>query len=474
MTHRYLHGPLVDQILADEALFDDEIYWALADNLGTVRTLLDSEGNRIRDLVFAAWGEITQDTNPSVDFPFAFTGREYDRETGLYFYRARYYDPRTGRFISEDPISFAAGDTNLSRYVGNGPAARTDPTGLDDEQPANAQGEQQPGRFVVREGRLVIECPGLKDTLTIAEQRAQVQAFLAALVPITPKQAVPPIIRDFLASCPQLHPEIRKSLQDWLAVCEASLLQEAYLHALFGSPARPGPRAPEDKSEQEAAYRAALEHWHRRLFDYYMDVLEVLMGVGDHLYRYGMSGIEEEFPWMVAYEYNCTDFSGYVRAADGASALRVVRGPGAAPIPFPVEWPRLFAAMLYLRDEYWDFDHQWCLVDRSSTNLHGWWLLFLPSFLPIYLSTESFEKGEVEALGEMIHEPLHDFCQFGFGHDGIKEIVPCDEAAISPFGSDWEQFVWFLKTTKCGADGVSLWDQILEWVGPRPKPPSKP
>ncbi len=129
MTHRYLHGPLVDQILADEALFDDEIYWALADNLGTVRTLLDSEGNRIRDLVFAAWGEITQDTNPSVDFPFAFTGREYDRETGLYFYRARYYDPRTGRFISEDPIGFAAGDTNLSRYVGNSPTNLTDPTG---------------------------------------------------------------------------------------------------------------------------------------------------------------------------------------------------------------------------------------------------------------------------------------------------------------------------------------------------------
>ncbi len=101
----------------------------MADNLGTVRTLLDSQGNRIRDLVFAAWGEITQDTNASVDFPFAFTGREYDRETGLYFYRARYYDPRTGRFISADPLGFAAGDTNLSRYVANSPTNFRDPTG---------------------------------------------------------------------------------------------------------------------------------------------------------------------------------------------------------------------------------------------------------------------------------------------------------------------------------------------------------
>ena len=39
----------------------------------------------------------------------AYTGREWDPETGLYYYRARYYDPKVGRFISEDPIGFAAG-----------------------------------------------------------------------------------------------------------------------------------------------------------------------------------------------------------------------------------------------------------------------------------------------------------------------------------------------------------------------------
>ena len=50
---------------------------------------------------------------------FAHTGREWDPETGNYFYRARYYDPQTGRFLSQDPIGFAAGDTNLYRYVGN-------------------------------------------------------------------------------------------------------------------------------------------------------------------------------------------------------------------------------------------------------------------------------------------------------------------------------------------------------------------
>ncbi|MBN2653812.1 MAG: RHS repeat-associated core domain-containing protein [Nitrospirae bacterium] len=56
--------------------------------------------------------------------PYAFTGREYDQETGLYNYRARYYDVNTGRFVSKDPIGFSAGDVNLYRYVGNNPVNR--------------------------------------------------------------------------------------------------------------------------------------------------------------------------------------------------------------------------------------------------------------------------------------------------------------------------------------------------------------
>ncbi|MDX9715704.1 MAG: RHS repeat-associated core domain-containing protein [Dissulfurispiraceae bacterium] len=53
-----------------------------------------------------------------------------NQETGLYYYRARYYDANTGRFISKDPIGFSAGDVNLYRYVGNNPVNWTDPEGL--------------------------------------------------------------------------------------------------------------------------------------------------------------------------------------------------------------------------------------------------------------------------------------------------------------------------------------------------------
>ncbi len=71
-----------------------------------------------------------------------FTGREYDDFTGLYYYRARMYDPTLGRFISEDPIGFGGGDINLYGYVGNRPLMFRDPFGLspyDDEQLWRAQ-----------------------------------------------------------------------------------------------------------------------------------------------------------------------------------------------------------------------------------------------------------------------------------------------------------------------------------------------
>lgn len=57
-----------------------------------------------------------------------FTGRENDG-TGLYFYRGRYYKPGYGRFISEDPIGFSAGDVNLYSYVGQDPVNNRDPFG---------------------------------------------------------------------------------------------------------------------------------------------------------------------------------------------------------------------------------------------------------------------------------------------------------------------------------------------------------
>ena len=58
-----------------------------------------------------------------------YTGRDFDAESPFYYYRARYYNPGTGTFISEDPIGFKAGDNNLYRYVENNSIKYKDPTG---------------------------------------------------------------------------------------------------------------------------------------------------------------------------------------------------------------------------------------------------------------------------------------------------------------------------------------------------------
>ena len=136
LTNRYLHGPAVDQILADEQVDSlaapGEVLWPLTDNLGTVRDLAvydDATGITaiVNHLTYNAFGEITDQTDATVNHRFAVTGCEWDEDAGLYYYRARWYDPELGRFLSEDPIGFAAGDANLQRYVGNAPTTRTDP-----------------------------------------------------------------------------------------------------------------------------------------------------------------------------------------------------------------------------------------------------------------------------------------------------------------------------------------------------------
>jgi len=61
-----------------------------------------------------------------------YTSREWDEEIELYYYRARHYEPRIGRFIQRDPIGYYD-DTNLYRYVGNSSMNYTDPWGLENK-----------------------------------------------------------------------------------------------------------------------------------------------------------------------------------------------------------------------------------------------------------------------------------------------------------------------------------------------------
>ena len=124
-THRYLYGTQVDQVLADETATG--MVWALADRQGTVRDLVDNSGNIIEHLIYDSFGKLSNAS--TTGFRYGYTGREQDSETGLDYYRARYYDATNGKFISEDPIGFEGGDSNLSRYVGNNTVNLTDSSG---------------------------------------------------------------------------------------------------------------------------------------------------------------------------------------------------------------------------------------------------------------------------------------------------------------------------------------------------------
>jgi len=97
--------------------------------LGSVSELTDSIGTVAKAYAYDAYGNIVEQTG-TVENPYTYTGREFDAETGFYYYRARAYDPRPGRFVQTDPVGHAGWDTNLYTYVDNDPTNQTDPFGL--------------------------------------------------------------------------------------------------------------------------------------------------------------------------------------------------------------------------------------------------------------------------------------------------------------------------------------------------------
>ena len=107
--------------------------WYLTDHLGSVGAIMNNNGTAIDHVTYDPWGNPT-DSNPSAADRYKFTGQEYDSVTGQYNYRARCYDAAIGRFTSQDPTGFGAGDMDLYRYCGNDPTDRTDPSGLSPSQ----------------------------------------------------------------------------------------------------------------------------------------------------------------------------------------------------------------------------------------------------------------------------------------------------------------------------------------------------
>ena len=125
---QYLFGDGLDSNIA-RYRSGEGTAWYLTDQIGSIRDIVDSGGNLINHIEYDSFGNILLETNAAAGDRFKFAGREYQSELGLYYNRARFYDPAAGRFISQDPIGFRGGDQNLYGYVSNRPTVFVDPSG---------------------------------------------------------------------------------------------------------------------------------------------------------------------------------------------------------------------------------------------------------------------------------------------------------------------------------------------------------
>jgi RHS repeat-associated protein len=132
LTTRYVRGDVIDQLFAriEEDAGGDIPYWYLTDHLGSIRDVIDGSAVVKDSITYDGFGNITAETDSNYRGRYAWTGREIDGEIDLQHNRARYYDAVTGRWASQDPLGFVAGDINLYRYAGNDYINFTDPSGL--------------------------------------------------------------------------------------------------------------------------------------------------------------------------------------------------------------------------------------------------------------------------------------------------------------------------------------------------------
>jgi RHS repeat-associated protein len=105
-------------------------YYLSYDPVGSLRLVADETGNVVKRIAYDAFGNIVLDTNPLFDIPFGFGGGFYDKDTGLFRFGYRDYNPATGRWTAKDPILFEGGNTDLYGYCLNDPINAVDPIGL--------------------------------------------------------------------------------------------------------------------------------------------------------------------------------------------------------------------------------------------------------------------------------------------------------------------------------------------------------
>jgi RHS repeat-associated protein len=133
LSVRYIRGDIVDQLFArltpNPTGSAQERMWYLTDRLGSKVNLITADGTSREQVRYQPFGGQVMFQTTLTD-RFGFTGRELDSGSLFQYNRFRWYYVEGGRWISQDPLGFAAGDANLYRYVGNSPTNVVDPLGL--------------------------------------------------------------------------------------------------------------------------------------------------------------------------------------------------------------------------------------------------------------------------------------------------------------------------------------------------------
>ena len=133
LLRSYTWGVGIDNLLAVTLYGGDSTntLYAVTDPLGTVHALVGTNGVPAVTYAYDSWGNllsVSGDESPAASLRFTWQGREYSHATGLYSFRARWYDPASGRWLSKDPIGLEGG-LNLYEAFGNNPVCFRDPEG---------------------------------------------------------------------------------------------------------------------------------------------------------------------------------------------------------------------------------------------------------------------------------------------------------------------------------------------------------
>ena len=116
----------------DNGIIEKNLYFYHPDHLGSSSYITDREGRITQHTEYIAFGEVLfEEHSTSRTMPYLFNGKELDTETGLYYYGARYYDPRVSLWLNVDPLAEKYPHTSPYTYVNNNPIMLVDPTGME-------------------------------------------------------------------------------------------------------------------------------------------------------------------------------------------------------------------------------------------------------------------------------------------------------------------------------------------------------